>query len=230
MHVPEGLECGNELHMMGCCVSVELADARGGEGGGIGADVGMRAETKGMLGVEHQRVQFESRAQIDDSSQRGEGGYLPSGDVDQDAPQGEIRCILDAACRDHSPRSHQLHQGLDGIAKAGRTFRLNLDPLGAYPQSVRLPPRSPTVELDAWTEVFGSSVCLNGQLDSRVPEHPFLKHQSGSQVPIGGARGEHDGKSAAEIEATAKASHLFWRGKKRWERNRLNGGIVTRQL
>lgn len=215
LHVAQGLEAGHELHVAGRRVGVELAQLLGAEGRGARADLGVAPEAEGVLGVEHQHVELEPDAQVQELADAGDGGNLAPGDVEHEPALRQERRVLDGAGRHPAVGADHLGQGLHAVAQARRAGRAQRDALGGHIEPIALSALALAVELHARTQVRRVGVGLDGKGEPAALRHHALEGAGRGEVRVPGRGGQHQGQVVAEAEAPGSASRAPRLGQQR---------------
>ena len=135
-HMTKGLQAGNQVHETLGRVGIQSGQGSGIQGTGIATDRRMFFEAESVLGVEHEYVQFQGDAGVDQFLKAFPGGHLAPGNVQHQTPQAEVGAVLDAAAGNSAPGFNELQQGFNAIAKACWVAGANFDALGSHRELV----------------------------------------------------------------------------------------------
>ena len=160
----ERLERRDQVDEAGGGVGVELAQRGRVERRGAGADLRVPAKAEGVLHVQHQDVQLEPHAEIDERVQGRQRRHLAARDVEHDPAPGEVGSILDAARGQEAARVDELGERLDGVAQAGRPRGREARPVRGHRDAMGLARSALAVQLDPRAEIRHPRVGLDGEL------------------------------------------------------------------
>ncbi len=201
IHVAERLQVGHQLDVACGGVGVEFAQQLRFERGRAGSDLRMTSEAEGVLYVEHQHVELEAHAEIDERVQRFGRRHLAARDVEHDPALRKVGSVLDQTGGQHAGSVDQLDQRLDRVAQ-GRSTRsdrhhvvaLDAQPIGLT--GVRVAP-----QLDAGPDSVAARVRLHRKAQTVVAQQRVAEGARAREVGVVRRRVEHDRDAVAQAEA-----------------------------
>ena len=215
LHVSERLQRRNQVDEARGGVGVELAQRRRAERRGAGADFRVAAEGEGVLDVQHQDVELETHAEIDELVQRREGRDLAARDVEHDAALGEVGGVVDGAGRHATARIDELGERLHRVTQARRARAREQGPLGIHVDAMGLAVIAVAAQLDAGSEVRRPRVRLDGEARAAAALDGAAQRERRGEVRIRRALCEHDRQPLAQRERAGSAQRAARFGQKR---------------
>jgi len=199
-HVPQRLEARDELHVVGRGVGVHPAHGLGVQRRVVGPDLRMAPEVEGVLHVQHEHVELHARAAVDQLKERLGARHLAPAGVEHHAAVAEVGLVADAAGGKRPARLDQLGERLHGPAQAGGAVGLDLDALGPGLDPIGLSVFAAAHQVDSGPQAFAAGVALQGQAPPRGRLDPLDQQAGAGEVPVVGARAQHDGTLGAQRE------------------------------
>jgi hypothetical protein len=184
LHVAERLQVGHQLDMARGGVCVEFAQHLRFERGRVGSDLRMTPEAEGVLHVEHQHVELEAHAEVDERVQRLGRRHLAARDVEHDPALRKVGSVVEEAGGQGAARIDQLNQRLDRVAQARstRSDRQHVVALDAQPIGLAGVPFAP--QLDAGPDAVTARVRLHGQAQSVAAQQRIAQGAGACEVPL----------------------------------------------
>ena len=224
-HMPERLQTGDEVHEARCSVTVELEKRLRVQRAGPGSDGWVPTKAEGVLGVEHQGVELEPNAQVEQRPQAVRGWHLASGNVEHDTPHLEIGCILDLAGPKATALVEKLQERFHRIAHTRRTGSDRLDTGALDSQAVGLAAVALAQQRQMGGQPAAVYVRLETHRDTTAVANSALQRMRGVHVRVRGVAREHDRHAIPERESALPLGE-FLRGRE--QRRNGSGGAGWR--